>query len=105
MTDDRLPPDPWAEEGVDLWALEQAEELAHDGVHPDDRAWDNLDGGPTIDEFDDAAAELRALEGDPLDNVGSLIAPDSRRGGHLVALAFGALAILVAVALVLLVVR
>lgn len=105
MTHDPLPPDPWAEEGVDLWALEQAEELAHGRVDPDDRAWDNLDGGPTIDDFDDAAAELREMDDDPLENVGALISPDSPRGGQIMGLFFGAVAIVVVVAVLLLMIR
>jgi hypothetical protein len=51
-----LPPDPWEKEGVDLWALEQAEDLTKRDAHPDDPRWDKLDG-PTIDEFDDAENE------------------------------------------------
>lgn len=47
---DRLPPDPFAEDDVDLWALEQAERLARDAA-PDDIRWERLDG-PTIDELD-----------------------------------------------------
>ncbi len=56
MTPDRMPPDPWAEDGIDLWTLEQAERLTTDDVDPASSRWDDLEG-PTIEEFDDAAAE------------------------------------------------
>lgn len=53
----QMPPDPWAEEGIDLWTLEQAERLTREDVDPASRAWDELDG-PTIEEFDEAAHEF-----------------------------------------------
>lgn len=55
-----MPPDPFAEDGVDRMALEHAEELAR---HPADSAsaeWDRFDG-PTTDEFDDAKREITEL--------------------------------------------
>ncbi|MDA3937083.1 MAG: hypothetical protein PF636_09590 [Actinomycetota bacterium] len=45
-----MPPDPFDDEDVDLWALEQAERLARDSS-PDDIRWERLDG-PTIDQLD-----------------------------------------------------
>jgi hypothetical protein len=65
MTEERMPPDPWTEEGVDLWSLEQAERLAAEdteGAVADPR-WDSL-GGPTLDEFDRAAQELDQCDAD-----------------------------------------
>ncbi len=53
MPDDPLPPDPWEEDGIDLWALEQAEELARKSTTPDDPRWERVDG-PLIDDFDEA---------------------------------------------------
>lgn len=56
-----MPPDPFAEDGVDRMALEHAEELAR---HPADSAsavWDRFDG-PSTDEFDDAEREIAELE-------------------------------------------
>ncbi|MHB9003810.1 MAG: hypothetical protein ACYC6C_07055 [Coriobacteriia bacterium] len=56
-----MPPDPFAEDGVDRMALEHAEELAR---HPADSAsavWDRFDG-PTTDEFDNAEREIAELE-------------------------------------------
>ncbi len=57
MTSDRLPPDPWADEGVDLWTLEKAERLAAEDPDSADPRWDDLDG-PSIDEFYDAESEM-----------------------------------------------
>ncbi len=51
-----MPPDPWAEEGIDPWSLEQAEDLTRQGACPDDPRWERVDG-PTTDEFDDAEHE------------------------------------------------
>ena len=59
--DDRdLPPDPWAEEGVDIWAVEKSEALTREGADPADPRWDKIGGEPTIEEFDDAERELDA---------------------------------------------
>lgn len=58
---DDMPPDPWTEEGIDLWTLEQAERLTADDVDPASARWDELDG-PTIDEFDDAAREFDRVD-------------------------------------------
>ncbi len=55
-----MPPDPWAEDGIDLWTLEEAERLAQDGVTGDDPRWRALeDDGPLIDDFDGPAAQNR----------------------------------------------
>lgn len=51
-----MPPDPWAEEGIDVWSLEQAEELTRHKADPDDPRWERVEG-PTTDEFDDAENE------------------------------------------------
>ncbi len=59
--DDMMPPDPFAQEGIDELELETAERLARDGASPGDPRWDRLDG-PTIHEFDDAARELEIIE-------------------------------------------
>lgn len=56
MRSGELPPDPWVEEGIDLWSLEQAEELSRQKAEPDDPRWEQV-GGPTIDEFYDAERE------------------------------------------------
>jgi hypothetical protein len=58
---DALPPDPWADDGIDLWALEQGELLAADDSRAEDPRWDSIEG-PTLDAFDDAAAELDECE-------------------------------------------
>lgn len=72
MIDDRdMPPDPWAEQGVDPWEIEQAEQLAHDGAAPDDPRWDHLDG-PTTDEFYDAERELRTARAEEFTEIGPL---------------------------------
>ena len=57
MSSNRLPPDPWADEGVDLWTLEKAERLAARDADSADPRWDDLDG-PDIEEFWDAEAEM-----------------------------------------------
>lgn len=67
MTPDRMPPDPWDEEGVDLWTLEKAEEYVSRDLDCADPRWDDLDG-PTIEEFDEAEAES---ERDDADGYGS----------------------------------
>ncbi|PKQ29076.1 MAG: hypothetical protein CVT60_07215 [Actinobacteria bacterium HGW-Actinobacteria-10] len=56
-----MPPDPFAEDGVDRMALEHAEELARHPADPASTAWDRFDG-PTTDEFDDAEREIAELE-------------------------------------------
>jgi len=57
--DHELPPDPFADDGVDdVFALERAEELARRGAQGYDPRWDDLGGEPTIDDFDEAAHEL-----------------------------------------------
>ncbi len=61
MTADRLPPDPWSEEGVDLWTLEKAERLAAEDPDCADPRWDDLDG-PDIEEFWEADAEAEAAD-------------------------------------------
>lgn len=58
---DDMPPDPFAEDGVDLMSLTHAEELARRGIDPDHPAWDRFDG-PDMFDFDEAARELAALE-------------------------------------------
>lgn len=69
-----MPPDPFADDGVeDPFALELAEELAHDGASKHDPRWDHIDG-PTIDEFDDAAREIDELR----DNESGPEEPDMR---------------------------
>ena len=60
--DDGLPPDPWAEEGIDLWALEQADRLTREEADPSSSQWDELEG-PTIDDFDRAGEELTGESG------------------------------------------
>ena len=56
-----MPPDPFAEDGVDRMALEHAEELARHSADSASAVWDRFDG-PTTDEFDDAERELAELE-------------------------------------------
>lgn len=56
-----MPPDPFAEDGVDTMALEHAEELARHPADSASAAWDRFDG-PTTDEFDDAEREIAELE-------------------------------------------
>lgn len=57
--DHELPPDPFADEGVDdIFALERAEELARGDAQGYDPRWDDLGGEPTMDDFDEAAGEL-----------------------------------------------
>ena len=67
MTDfSDMPPDPFADDGIeDPFALELAEELAHDGAPKHDPRWDHIDG-PSIDEFDAAAHEIDDLRDDEL---------------------------------------
>jgi hypothetical protein len=59
---DKMPRDPWAEEGVDLWTLEKAEEMTAKEVDPASARWDEIDG-PTIEEFDQAAEEFEQERG------------------------------------------
>ena len=60
--EDGLPPDPWAEDGVDLWSLEQAERLTREDADQSSSRWDELEG-PTIDDFDRAGKELAGESG------------------------------------------
>jgi len=92
--DDRMPPDPFEQDGIDLLELETAEKLAHDGADASDPRWDRLDG-PTVDDFDGAAEELRELEIDADVQVGSLMWRTVLAG----------IAVVVAIALVVLLVR
>lgn len=92
--DDRMPADPFEQDGVDLLELETAEKLAHDGADALDPRWGRLDG-PTIDDFDEAAEELRELEIDADVQVGSLMWRTVVAG----------VAVVVAIALVVLLVR
>lgn len=65
MTDlSDLPPDPFAEDGVDEFAVEASEALARENVDPADPRWDRIGGEPTIDDFDEAAHELRGCDAD-----------------------------------------
>lgn len=61
MPDDthpELPPDPFADDGVDEMAVEIAEQLAYDGVASADPRWEHIGAEPTIDDFDAAAGEF-----------------------------------------------
>lgn len=60
-----MPPDPFAQDGVDPFAVEASERLAHDGASGCDPRWDRVGGEPTVDDFDDAEAELQALDHRP----------------------------------------
>lgn len=92
--DDLMPPDPFEQDGVDLLELETAEKLAKDGASASDPRWDRLDG-PTIDEFDEAAEEFRDIEDQAESELGSLIWRTVLAG----------IAVVVAIALLVLVVR
>lgn len=92
--DDRMPPDPFAEDGIDLFELETAERLAHDGVAPSDPRWDHLEG-PSIEEFDEAAREL----------AGEEILAEEQMGHLIVRTALAGIAVLVAIGLVVLLLR
>lgn len=92
--DDRMPPDPWAEDGVDLWGLEQAEQLAHEGAAESDPRWERIDG-PTTDEFVDAELELRIERQAEETDLGALV----RRA------VLASVAVVAALALLLLVLR
>lgn len=92
--DDRMPPDPFAEDGIDLFELETAEQLAHDGVAPSDPRWDHLEG-PSVEEFDEAARELETAELVAEQELGTLIWRT----------ALAAIAVLVAIGLVVLLLR
>lgn len=92
--DDRMPPDPFEQDGVDLLELETAEKLAHDGASSSDPRWDRLDG-PTIDEFDQAAEELRDIEEAADVQVTSLVMRTALAG----------VAVVVAIALLVLILR
>jgi len=92
--DDQMPPDPFAEDGVDLLELETAERLVHDGAGSSDPRWDRLDG-PTIDDFDEAAEELETREFEAEEHVGSLMWRTALAG----------IAVVVAIALVVLLLR
>lgn len=70
MNDD-MPRDPWAEEGVDPWILEQAENLVHDDA--EGHRWIGLDDGPTLDEFEQAEVELTNAH-EHLDHTGKVSA-------------------------------
>ncbi|MDP2232304.1 MAG: hypothetical protein Q8K89_01595 [Actinomycetota bacterium] len=92
--DELMPPDPFAQDGIDEMELEAAERLAHDDASGSDPRWDRLDG-PTTDQFDDAAEELRELE----------VAADEQVGSLMWRTALAGIAVLVAIGLVLLLVR
>jgi len=92
--DSQMPPDPFAEDGVDLLEVETAEKLVHDGVSSSDPRWDRFDG-PTIDDFDEAAEELQSLEAEADEQVMSLVWRTVLAG----------IAVVVAIALVVLLVR
>lgn len=66
-----LPPDPWAEQGIDPWALEQAELLTRTDADPSSRSWDEIDG-PTLDEFEEAKRELASWSDEEDDASGLL---------------------------------
>lgn len=94
MTDLRdLPPDPFADDGLDPFAVEAAEELARAGVDPGDPRWDRIGGEPTIDDFDDARAELDGR--DPLGSDESAAGPFTRLLPWLSAIALVVVAALV----------
>lgn len=61
VTPGDLPPDPFAQDGVDIFSLEQAEMLAADDSRSEDPRWDHIEG-PSLDDFDRAAAELDECE-------------------------------------------
>lgn len=92
--DHLMPPDPFAEDGVDQLELATAEKLVHDGTSGSDPRWDHLDG-PTVDDFDDAAEEFRELEDDAEVEVSSLVMRTALAG----------IAVVVAIALIVLLVR
>ncbi|MDH4140448.1 MAG: hypothetical protein OEV43_07745 [Coriobacteriia bacterium] len=100
--DDRMPPDPWAKEGIDPWTLEQAEALVREGVTGDDPRWRAIEDGPLLDDFD-----VRETDSTPGGVVPSTRRPAYRRQGsrHVVGLLAGTIAILLVVALVLMMVR
>lgn len=59
-----MPPDPFAEEGVDSMTLERAERLAREGITGDDPRWRALeDEGPLVEDFDTAADSQIEHEG------------------------------------------
>lgn len=57
-THSELPPDPFADDGVDEMAVEMAERLIHEEVAPADPRWEHIGAEPTIDDFDAAAEEF-----------------------------------------------
>jgi len=93
--DSQLPPDPFADDGVDDMAVEMAERLAHDGVSPTDPRWDHLGAEPTIDDFDQAESEISGFEDDRTDEWAAWTVARTRRN-----IAVRVIAVLLALGLV-----